>query len=109
MLATKDRLCEWGITTEVKCNLCYSENETMEHLFFKYGYTGYIWERLQQYCKLCRGNSGWHEELEWLAKHLKKDDFINQIKKIVLGFAVYSIWKERNKSQFQSTMKATDT
>ena len=33
-LSTKDKLVKWGIMTKIKCVLCYTGNESWNHLFF---------------------------------------------------------------------------
>ncbi|CAK8572589.1 unnamed protein product [Lathyrus sativus] len=42
-LATKDRLKHFGMLEDTSCNLCHSEEETMNHLFFSCQVTSHIW------------------------------------------------------------------
>lgn len=42
-LYTKDRLSKWGIVQDLICPLCDSEDESIEHLFFRCAYSTELW------------------------------------------------------------------
>jgi len=100
-LLTADRLKNSIIDQD----LCHLESETIHHLFFSCPYSAYIWSL----CKLkLRINPSIHS-LQQEALNIK-EGFNKKTKsfilaRLVLGGAVWHIWKEQNSRIFQHKMQ----
>ncbi|KAL3507109.1 hypothetical protein ACH5RR_032491 [Cinchona calisaya] len=95
-LSTKDRLWKWGLVQDQWYPMYSRKYETLDHLFFECDYT-YVWSRLQSFCSICRGVYVWREELQRWIQNSKQNCFSNQLRKALLGAAIYYfIWLERN-------------
>ncbi|XP_059311442.1 uncharacterized protein LOC132063007 [Lycium ferocissimum] len=62
-LYTRDRLTQWGITEQLVCPLCGTENETVEHLFFKCSYSARVWEKIVEWQGYNRYAMEWTDEV----------------------------------------------
>ncbi|XP_010551193.1 PREDICTED: uncharacterized protein LOC104821877 [Tarenaya hassleriana] len=49
-LPTKDRLQQWGITSDATCRLCDGEDESHQHLFFGCTYASHLWRHFGEVC-----------------------------------------------------------
>ncbi|XP_077223409.1 uncharacterized protein LOC143857022 [Tasmannia lanceolata] len=45
-LSTKDRICRINSAIDAKCCLCNAVPESVDHLFFKCGFTSWIWKAI---------------------------------------------------------------
>lgn len=63
-LATKDKLNWWDIETDGWYLLYAHEPESIEYLFFKCGFSAYVWSGIQHCCLIYRGVYAWKEELD---------------------------------------------
>ncbi|XP_074315382.1 uncharacterized protein LOC141651576 [Silene latifolia] len=95
-LATIDQLHIRGIPLVNKCILCKADNETHKHLFFRYSFSGVVWQRILSWMRIHHRTSKLSKEVHWIAgrrvrKHRKAKWFSS-----CLGAAAYGIWEDRN-------------
>ncbi|XP_022772119.1 uncharacterized protein LOC111314763 [Durio zibethinus] len=58
-LPMKDRLRSWGMRIDSRCNLCYNEDETRDHVYFECVYSKEVWQKILQLCNIDRRVRSW--------------------------------------------------
>lgn len=102
-LKTKDKLVEYGVTTDATCCLCGTHGETHHHLFFHCSYSKLIWFMLVKRLGLSfRVTQTWTQTTNWLCSHMRGTDLKGQLRKLSFTAATYYIWQERNNRVFRS-------
>ncbi|XP_077223482.1 uncharacterized protein LOC143857094 [Tasmannia lanceolata] len=96
-LATMDRLLFLGMSRDTSCLLCGSDGESVDHLFFRCGYSDRICRSILRQFNYRRNlkNSVLKEE-EWIRSHFKKKEQCASAMRIAFGAIIYSVWRERN-------------
>ncbi|KAK1302596.1 hypothetical protein QJS10_CPB12g01264 [Acorus calamus] len=101
-LPTLQRLQNKGIIQSTTCPLCSAASEDVDHLFFKCGYSSYIWFSILAKMGLPRKASGtllgWVEILNQL--HLQPA--MIKVLKVLFATTIGLIWKERCSRVFRS-------
>lgn len=100
-LSTKDRLQSWGFTIDNVCLLCQGGEESHEHLFFERSYSQVVWKMILLKNNVHRPYSGLATELEWTCAHKSSDSASNSVYKLSVAAAIYWLWREQNRRQFQ--------
>ena len=105
-ILTKDNLCKKGWKGTNKCEFC-DANEYIDHLFFTCSLARFLWNVVGSalgnpqtplsFFDLCQN---------WLPKYTGKDRMVIAIGTTAL---LWSIWKARNKSCFQSSLPRDPT
>ncbi|KAK1325788.1 hypothetical protein QJS10_CPA01g01583 [Acorus calamus] len=101
-LPTLQKLQNRGITQSTTCTLCSRDTEDVDHLFFRCGYSSFIWLSLLAKMGLPRNASrtllGWVEILDQL--HLQPA--MLKVVKVIFATTIGLIWKERCSRIFRS-------
>ncbi|XP_075103105.1 uncharacterized protein LOC142177849 [Nicotiana tabacum] len=84
-LMTKHRLRGLCYVEDVTCSLCNSEEETVDHLFFKCTYSSKIWTTMLQWQGIQRQSMMWANELEWAGKYYRGRSTTAELYKLVLA------------------------
>ncbi|XP_019260266.1 PREDICTED: uncharacterized protein LOC109238290 [Nicotiana attenuata] len=102
---TTDRLRDLGYVEDVTCCLCNSEEQTIDHLFFKCTYSSRVWTAMLQWQGIQRQPMMWANELEWAGKYYRGRSTIAELYKLVLAGTLYYIWQERNCRIFKGVQR----
>ncbi|WMV57941.1 hypothetical protein MTR67_051326 [Solanum verrucosum] len=105
---TCDRLAKWGMDINLQCQLCNTQPESIQHLFFGCNYTGQLWARLLKWMHIQRPCMEWEGGLKWVEKWCKGKSSRAEVYKITLTAAVYFIWKESNQRVFQQKRRSIE-
>lgn len=62
-LATKDRMCRFGMLDDNICCLCLQEEESINHFFFGYKEINSIWGEIIKWLEVVHKPKEWNEEL----------------------------------------------
>jgi ribonuclease HI len=100
---TWDNLRKRGFIGPSICTLCQQQEETMEHLFNRCHYSQWIWDQGSQAMhRSNRNRNNIRDTLENWDSLSYKNPILARIWKILPGFTLWKIWKERNKIIFHS-------
>ena len=67
-LPTRDRMREWEIVIEGRCELCHNKMESRNHIFFGCSFSQAVWREVLRMSGLNKRVMRWEEELEWAGK-----------------------------------------
>lgn len=95
------RLAKIGIQVPIECVLCWSADETHDHLYMKCNVTRSLWRRLLLWMGVQRNVGGWNTEVEWVAKQAKGRSAKSSIISSVFGMVSNLMWRTRNSIRFQ--------
>ncbi|XP_059645978.1 uncharacterized protein LOC132289645 [Cornus florida] len=110
-LALKERLATLDTKPVMKkhytnaCYLCLAQEESVDHIFFKYQYSSKIWEFIQHAAGFYIKPDSWKDLIAWCATTWKQDHFTTH--KLLLSSAIYFIWQERNARVFRNKSSPT--
>ncbi|XP_070017114.1 uncharacterized protein LOC142172448 [Nicotiana tabacum] len=107
-LLTRERLGRWGLLEDTACALCNSEEETIEHLFFKCSFSAQVWTAMLEWQGIKRQVMTWGQELEWDERECKGKNCKAEVYRIVLPGSIYYIWQERNERIFQARQRSAE-
>lgn len=62
-LATKDRLCRFGLIQEKICSLCNEVDESHDHLFFACSESKKVWSEVLNWIDCQHSPQPWNEEI----------------------------------------------
>ena len=82
-LSTRDKMREWGIVIDGKCELCHNEMESRNHIFFRCSFSQEVWREVLRMGGLNRRVMKWEQELEWARKRLKGKALISVLLRAV--------------------------
>lgn len=109
-LSNKDRLFNWGMTTDAMCSVSarrwISQSllyllGSLSHLWFTYPNSAFIWQLVLQRLGISRRPTKRKQDLNLVIQHLKKSDFPSAvIFKLVLPGSIYHI-QRKEKLNFQ--------
>ncbi|XP_077232361.1 uncharacterized protein LOC143869152 [Tasmannia lanceolata] len=96
-LLTRDRLLFLGNSRETRCLLCNSDIESVNHIFFRCGYSAWIWSSiLRRFNQKRKPLNSLPEEEAWIRIHFKGSGQCATAIRIAFGTTIYLIWAERN-------------
>ncbi|XP_019245163.1 PREDICTED: uncharacterized protein LOC109225027 [Nicotiana attenuata] len=101
-LLTRERLGRWGFLEDTSCAPCNSEEETIDHLFFKCSFSAQVWAAMLEWQGIKRQVMAWGQELEWAERQYKGKSRTAEVYRMVLAGSIYYIWQERNAQIFQA-------
>jgi hypothetical protein len=102
-LATKDRLCKFGGTTDGKCCFC-SKDESLNHLFFGCSSLKIIWHKVLSWMRFDHAPL----ELRWITRGSKGNGWKTLLLKSVVVETIYTLWKYRNDVCFGNRVHNTN-
>lgn len=108
-LATKDRICRWNATVDLKCVLCHQENESIEHLLFKCSYSQQIWQPILEKLQFQRFPMGFQAELQIMKKVGRRRTACCKLLSMAFAEGISAIWNARNKCVFDNVIKPCNT
>ncbi|XP_074282857.1 uncharacterized protein LOC141607405 [Silene latifolia] len=92
-LLTKDRLCRLVGSAEEGCNLCGTDKETHDHLFFQCPYNSRCIQLLSDWCKIQLPTSNIED---WWSMKSFQSQIEADIIAAILVAALYNVWWMRN-------------
>ncbi|GJS50256.1 RNA-directed DNA polymerase, eukaryota, reverse transcriptase zinc-binding domain protein [Tanacetum coccineum] len=95
-LKTQDRISRWFSADNMVCPFCKSCKDSHSHLFFQCGFAQGVWERLKSMNRLEDLSCVWAEIISGISIRKANNTLWSIIQRLVLGAAVYFIWRERN-------------
>ncbi|XP_010675064.1 uncharacterized protein LOC104891114 [Beta vulgaris subsp. vulgaris] len=95
-LATKDRLCSWGIINDDIFPLCNEASESISHLFFACPFSREIWKTCQQQLKEVVNLRSLSDEVNIVALKSKTNGSKARLYCMMFVEAMYQIWLQRN-------------
>jgi ribonuclease HI len=102
-ILTWDNLRKRGFIGPSMCVLCQSQEETKEHLFNGCHYSQAIWDQGAQIMRRSNQNRGSiRDTIENWDSITYNNPILNYIWRLLPGFILWQIWKERNKHIFHS-------
>lgn len=84
----------YGMINDATCKVCNNCNDNLEHLFFQYDFSNYIWEETLDINSMNHRNQRWAFYIETIANDWKGEDLQQIMAKMRLGACVYAIWIE---------------
>lgn len=106
MLATKDRLVQWGLLNDGACVKCSGGNEPVSHLFFKCQYSKAIWKSCMQLLGIHRQVMGFDDEVKAAAQINRGKRDKHKLYNMLFLESNYHIWLQRNLKAFNNTLLA---
>lgn len=100
-LKTQNKLVQWWIRQDSICVLCYTEEECEEHMFFECFYARAVWNWLLSDMQFSHTAQPWNEEIKWCYEHIRGNDPIAVVRKLVFNALFYCVWGERNSRNHQ--------
>ncbi|XP_074311370.1 uncharacterized protein LOC141647174 [Silene latifolia] len=97
-LLTQDKLVRLGIAQSNLCYLCGTEEESMEHLFFKCDYSRMCSRLMGDWLQTTIPDS---QVIDWWLKLRTKSLKKKKVLASVLVALMYQIWSSRNKCRFE--------
>ena len=101
-LLTSDRLYNFGITTDTRCVLSDSGQESIQHLFFECPFAAYLWSLCKLKLLLNPTINNLPEEALRLKATFKSKTKSAFVAKIALSCTGWHTWQERNNRIFQA-------
>ncbi|XP_077232366.1 uncharacterized protein LOC143869234 [Tasmannia lanceolata] len=94
-LLTRDRLLFLGNSRETRCLLCNSDIQSANHIFFRCGYSAWIWSFiLRRFNQKRKPLNSLSEEEAWIRNHFKGSGQCATAMRIAFGTTIYLIWAE---------------
>ncbi|GAV61907.1 zf-RVT domain-containing protein [Cephalotus follicularis] len=100
---TMDKLVAVGVLQSDLCAFHCGERESLEHLFFQCPFSAFIWKEVLGKCNISRPGLLWWEDVQWMTRHTKGNNFPASLRKLALAAAVYHIWLERKRRCFKNS------
>ncbi|GFS40060.1 hypothetical protein Acr_00g0066450 [Actinidia rufa] len=85
-----------------------SEDETVDHLFFRCRVGGQIWAQIKAWLGITRAMQTIKASVKWLIKEARGTGLQAKIKKISLACTVYHLWEARNQRIFEGKIKSPE-
>ncbi|GJR69495.1 RNA-directed DNA polymerase, eukaryota, reverse transcriptase zinc-binding domain protein [Tanacetum coccineum] len=106
-LMTQDRMV-WMQGDTLKCSLCNGCADSHDHLFFDCIFSKKVWGKLMAKGKIGLYSHSLNNIVMHLAANPHKSKIWQIVNKLILSSAVYHIWMERNKRNFQNLKRSND-
>ncbi|XP_074277959.1 uncharacterized protein LOC141601563 [Silene latifolia] len=100
-LLTKDRLCRLIGSTEDGCDLCGTDKETHDHLFFHCPYSRRCIQLLSDWCMTQLPTSNFDE---WWNRQTFQSQAEGDVLAAILVAALYNVWWVRNQCRVNSML-----
>ncbi|XP_058768693.1 uncharacterized protein LOC131642471 [Vicia villosa] len=99
-LATKERLCRFGIIGDSMCSMCGQEEENADHVFFSCVKTAGIWAGVMHWLGTCHQVHVWSKDIQWILAHTKGKGWRAWLFQLVVTETVHEVWLYRNATVF---------
>ncbi|XP_024007996.1 uncharacterized protein LOC112083994 [Eutrema salsugineum] len=103
---TRDRIANWGLTTDTRCLLCDALPESRDHIYFDCSFSWSVWEPIARRCNYSPIRSWGHSIADLQSLTAPKD------KKwlIILAWqnTLYLLWTERNHRLHRQLFRSPD-
>lgn len=94
-LPMRARLASWGLQLNTACCLCYTHEETRDHLFLSCDYSSEVWRLAIATLNPPRSRfCSWPELLSWIRSSSTPAPAL--LRKLVAQCIIYHLWKQRN-------------
>ncbi|XP_074288139.1 uncharacterized protein LOC141613304 [Silene latifolia] len=100
-LLTKDRLCRLVGSAEEGCDLCGTDKETHDHLFFQCPYSSRCIQLLSDCCKIELPTSNMED---WWSRKSFQSQTEADILAAILVAALYNVWWMRNHCRINNVL-----
>eukprot|EP00253_Pinus_taeda_P007926 PITA_07926 len=101
-ILTWDRIIKRGFQGPSRCSLCNGEAENQEHLLNRCPFAEHIWEKIRGlFGKTMRDQTNISLTIRQWGTGQFQSKVIRRIWSLAIGFAIWFIWKERNKRIFR--------
>jgi len=87
------------------CVLCGEDPETVQHLFFSFPYSTYIWSLCKLNLGMDRTVTSLQDEALNIKEKFSKKKRCYALARLVIGGAVWHLWKGRNSRIYQQKMQ----
>ncbi|GAA0160293.1 hypothetical protein LIER_16877 [Lithospermum erythrorhizon] len=98
-LPSKDRLRQWHIIHDNKCEFC-DKDESFSLLFFQCCFTRELWRKLLMYVHLYHEPGSLQDELKFMEQNCKGRSLKSKLGRLVFCGVIHCIWMERNRRIF---------
>jgi hypothetical protein len=95
-LITKEKMCKWGYAGDSLCLFCRGRQESRNYLFFQCSFSSRVWRELMTSCLIFIPYEVWEEVVKWSVENLHGKSLKTSLCKLIIGAAVYHLWKQRN-------------
>ncbi|GKC17997.1 hypothetical protein Tco_1014779 [Tanacetum coccineum] len=106
----RDDMALWFDKQNVEVRISVKEacKDSHSHLFFQCGFAQGVWERLKSMSRLEDLSCVWAEIISGISIRKANNTLWSIIQRLVLGAAVYFIWRERNFRLFRNMERSND-
>ncbi|XP_058748531.1 uncharacterized protein LOC131621500 [Vicia villosa] len=108
-LATKERLCRFGIIGDSVCSMCGQEEENADHVFFSCVKTAGIWFGIMNWLGISHKPHTWSKDLHWILARIKGKGWRARLFQLVVTETVHEVWLYRNAIVFSKENYSKNT
>jgi hypothetical protein len=94
-LVTKVKMCGWGFGGDTLCHFCYSNQESVKHLFFHCSFSRRVWRDVMEGC-MVNLEIEWEKVMDWCVAKITGKSLMENLCRLCLAASVYNLWKLRN-------------
>ncbi|GJS95855.1 reverse transcriptase zinc-binding domain-containing protein [Tanacetum coccineum] len=99
-LSTQERLMKWYPEKQLRCSLCGTCLDSLNHLFFECQYSNKIWSLMKKKSSSETLPDKWEDILATMTQLKHNRSIKSVLRRIIIVACVYFIWNERNKRLF---------
>ncbi|GJR30056.1 RNA-directed DNA polymerase, eukaryota, reverse transcriptase zinc-binding domain protein [Tanacetum coccineum] len=99
-LSTQERLMKWYPEKQLRCSLCGTCPDSLNHLFFECQYSNKIWSLMKKKSSSEALPDKWEDILATMTQLKHNRSIKSVLRRIIISACVYFIWNERNKRLF---------
>ncbi|XP_073031316.1 uncharacterized protein [Primulina eburnea] len=96
-LLTRDRL---PFANDKSCVLCNIQHESVQHLFFKCGFSAAIWNEIRNWLDMQKIMGSPSAILKAFRSYYRGNSTLSRMRITALASTIYYIWNARNKMMF---------
>lgn len=100
-LPTQDKIKKWGNYDLMVCLLCYGNEDSHDHLFFKCPYSSELWSKVMQNIIMDDNHSNLEGVIENFGETYNGNSIGSVVRRLCLAACVYFVWQERNNRIFK--------
>lgn len=104
-LATRERLCRFGLISTDGCCFC-TLVETQQHLLFSCATIQAIWIEVLKWLQITHTPGAWDSELQWILQHGRGKGWRARLLKLAFAETIYEVWRYRNDTCFGASVSS---